>query len=95
MQPLDANARPVTHTPALHHFGLWIDDLHAAVGWLVQRGVRFTSGGIRRGASGHLICFIHPKPSEYFPVSGGGVLIELVQAPPELIAAYRSAKVSL
>jgi len=90
MQPLDPTARPTTHAPALHHVGLWIDDLRLAVAWLVQQGVRFTRGGIRRGASGHAICFVHPKPSRYFPISGQGVLIELVQAPPDVIAAYHA-----
>jgi lactoylglutathione lyase len=91
MQPLDPNARPAVHTPALNHVGLWIDDLRAAVGWLVLRGVRFTRGGIRRGASGHDVCFVHPKPSSYFPVCGEGVLIELVQAPAELLREYWAA----
>ena len=91
MQPLDPNARPAVHQPALHHFGLWIDDLRAAVCWLVLHGVRFTRGGIRRGASGHDVCFIHPKPSNYFSVCGQGVLIELVQAPPELVREYQAA----
>lgn len=88
MQPIDPAARPVTHTPPLHHVGLWIDDLRSAVAWLVAHGVRLTPGGIRRGATGHDVCFIHPKPSAWFPVSGNGVLIELVQAPPELIARH-------
>ena len=33
------------------------------------------------------MCFIHPKASEEFPLAGEGVLIELVQAPPDVIAA--------
>jgi lactoylglutathione lyase len=93
MQPLDASARPAVHTPALNHVGLWIDDLRAAVCWLVLRGVRFTPGGIRRGATGYDVCFVHPKPSSYFPLSGQGVLIELVQAPAELVRAYLAAPV--
>jgi lactoylglutathione lyase len=88
MQPVDPMARPVTHTPALHHVGLWIDALRSAVAWLVTHGVRLAPGGIRRGATGHDVCFIHPKPSAWFPISGNGVLIELVQAPPELIARH-------
>jgi lactoylglutathione lyase len=91
MQPLDAHARPAVHTPALNHVGLWIDDLRVAVCWLVLRGVRFTPGGIRRGASGHDVCFVHPKPSQYFPLSGNGVLIELVQAPAALVQEYQAA----
>jgi lactoylglutathione lyase len=81
MQPVDAAKRPAVHDPALNHIGLWVDDLRAAVAWLEQRGVRFTPGGIRRGASGHDVCFIHPKGSADAPQGGVGVLIELVQAP--------------
>lgn len=87
MQPIDLDARPRVHEPALNHIGLWVDDLRAAVAWLEQRGVRFTPGGIRRGAAGHDVCFIHPKGSVDAPASGQGVLIELVQAPPEVVAA--------
>ncbi|NLE86679.1 MAG: VOC family protein [Myxococcales bacterium] len=87
MQPLDAERRPRPDTPALNHVGLWVDDLEAAFRWLSERGVRFAPGGVRPGASGHLVCFIHPRGSETHPVSGQGALIELVQAPPEVIAA--------
>lgn len=90
MQPVDAAARPVIHQPPLHHVGLWIDALRSAMAWLVARGVRFTPGGIRRGAAGHDVCFIHPKPSALFPISGHGTLIELVQAPPDVIAEHRA-----
>ena len=85
MQPLDINKKPKVHEPKLNHIGLWIDDLPAAVDWLTQQGVRFTPGGIRKGASGHDICFIHPKGNEDFPLSSEGVLVELVQAPAEVI----------
>jgi lactoylglutathione lyase len=87
MQPLDAAARPAVHEPALNHIGLWVDDLRAAVAWLTAQGVRFAPGGIRRGAAGHEVVFIHPRAGQGAPLSGEGVLIELVQAPPELIAA--------
>jgi len=83
MQPLRADAKPAVHIPPLNHIGLWVDDLHAAVDWLTRQGVRFAPGGIRRGASGHEVCFIHPRPSEASPLCGEGVLIELVQAPLE------------
>jgi lactoylglutathione lyase len=92
MQPLDPDKRPRVHEPALNHVGLWIDDLKAAVAWLEARGVRFTPGGIRRGASGHDVCFIHPKGSDDAPIGGEGVLIELVQAPPEVIEAHRRSR---
>ena len=89
MQPIDPEKRPRVHDPALNHIGLWIDDLQAAVNWLTKRGVRFTPGGIRKGAAGFDVCFIHPKGSDDAPIGGEGVLIELVQAPPEVIEAYR------
>jgi lactoylglutathione lyase len=87
MQPLDPEAKPRVQTPPLNHVGLWIDDLPAAVEWLGSRGVRFAPGGIRKGASGFDICFIHPKGNDEFPMGGEGVLIELVQAPPEVCEA--------
>jgi len=87
MEPLDPESRPKVHDPALNHVGLWVDDLPAAVQWLDAKGMRFTPGGIRTGASGHDICFVHPKGNDEFPISGQGVLIELVQAPTEVIEA--------
>ena len=89
MQPLDPEKRTRVHDTALNHIGLWVDDLAAAVAWLGARGVRFTPGGIRKGASGHDVCFIHPKGDAANPVGGEGVLIELVQAPADVIAALR------
>jgi lactoylglutathione lyase len=88
MQPLDASKKPAVHQPPLNHIGLWIDDLPAAVEWLSRQGVRFAPGGIRKGAAGFDICFIHPKGNEDNPIGGEGVLIELVQAPPEVIGAF-------
>ena len=87
MQPLDPDRKPQVQTPPLNHVGLWVDDLHAAVQWLEAGGMRFTPGGVRKGASGYDVCFIHPKANEAFPIAGEGVLIELVQAPPEVIDA--------
>jgi LAO/AO transport system kinase len=87
MQPIEPGAKPAVHQPPLNHIGLWVDDLPAAVRWLEQQGLRFAPGGIRKGAGGHDVCFIHPRASEAFPLSGEGVLVELVQAPPDVIAA--------
>ncbi|HEX5066422.1 MAG TPA: VOC family protein [Myxococcota bacterium] len=92
MQPIDPEKRPRVHDPALNHIGLWVDDLAAAVAWLTKQGVRFTPGGIRKGAAGHDVCFIHPKGDAANPVGGEGVLIELVQAPADVIAAHRAAR---
>ncbi len=86
MQPLDPAKKPAVHATPLNHVGLWIDDLPAAVEWLTAQGVRFAPGGIRKGAAGYDICFLHPKGNEEFPIGGEGVLVELVQAPPEVIA---------
>jgi lactoylglutathione lyase len=88
MQPLDPSAKPKVHEPALNHLGLWVDDLAAAHAWLSARGVRFTPGGVRVGAAGHAVCFVHPKPSVEAPRSAEGVLLELVQAPEEVIEAF-------
>ena len=81
MQPIDPEKSPKVHVPPLNHVGLWVDDLPAAVAWLGEQGVRFAPGGIRKGAAGHDVCFVHPKGSAELPVGGEGVLIELVQAP--------------
>jgi lactoylglutathione lyase len=90
MQPIDPEKRPKVHEPALNHVGLWVDDLAAAVTWLEKQGMRFTPGGIRKGAAGHDVCFVHPKGSQESPIGGEGVLIELVQAPREVVEAFRS-----
>ena len=87
MQPLDPDKKPAVHTTPLNHIGLWVDDLAQAVAWMSEHGVRFAPGGIRKGAAGHDICFIHPKGSAEFPIGGEGVLLELVPAPAEVIAA--------
>ena len=87
MQPLDPAKKPAVHATPLNHVGLWIDKLDLAVEWLTRKGVRFAPGGVRRGAAGYDICFLHPKANDEFPIAGEGVLIELVQAPPEVIAA--------
>jgi len=87
MEPIDPSKRPKVQEPRLNHLGLWVDDLRAAVEWLSGQGVRFAPGGIRRGAAGYDVCFIHPKGDATSPLSGEGVLIELVQAPREMIPA--------
>ena len=78
MQPIDPEKKPKVHEPRLNHIGLWVDDLAAAVTWLEGQGVQFTPGGIRKGAAGHDVCFIHPRSAE-------GVLIELVQHPEHMV----------
>jgi lactoylglutathione lyase len=87
MQPIDPEKKPKVNEPQLNHIGLWIDDLPKCVEWLTAKGVRFTPGGIRKGASGYDICFVHPRGNEQFPLCSEGVLLELVQAPKEVIEA--------
>jgi lactoylglutathione lyase len=92
MQPLDPENKPAVHATPLNHVGLWVDDLPRAVEWMTAHGVRFAPGGIRKGAAGHDICFIHPQAATTSSRSAGeGVLIELVQAPPEVVAALDDA----
>ena len=88
MQPLDPEKKPAVHTTPLNHIGLWVDNLAIAVEWLTNNGVRFAPGGIRKGAAGYDITFMHPKANDEFPIAGEGVLIELVQAPQEVIDAF-------
>ena len=88
MQPLDPDKKPAVHATPLNHVGLWVDNLAVAVEWLTAQGVRFAPGGIRKGAAGYDITFLHPKASDEFPIAGEGVLIELVQAPPEVVEAF-------
>lgn len=88
MQPLDPEKKPAVHTTPLNHIGLWVDNLPVAVEWLTKSGVRFAPGGIRKGAAGYDITFMHPKANDEFPIAGEGVLIELVQAPQEVIDAF-------
>lgn len=90
LQPLDADKKPAPHLPPLNHVAFWVDKLPAAFAWLSAQGVRFTPGGIRTGAEGREMAFIHPKASEDFPIGGEGVMIELVQAPPEVVMAYQT-----
>jgi lactoylglutathione lyase len=94
MQPLDLEKKPAVHQTPLNHIGLWVDDLPKAVEWLSAQGLRFAPGGIRQGAAGHDITFVHPKGNDEFPIGGEGVLIELVQAPPEVVTAFAALAAS-
>jgi len=50
MQPLDPEKAPKVHIPALNHVGLWVDNLEKCVEHLTAEGIKFTPGGIRKGA---------------------------------------------
>ena len=86
MQPLDIEKKPAVHTTPLNHIGLWIDDLPKRWnGSLPRRAL--CPGGIRKGRCRLRHHVLHPKSNDEFPIAGEGVLIELVQAPADVIAA--------
>ena len=87
---VECGSTPAVHATPLNHIGLWIDKLPEAVEWLTAQGVRFAPGGIRQGAAGFDITFLHPKANDEFPISGEGVLIELVQAPQAVVQAFEA-----
>lgn len=58
----------------VHHVCLRVDDLEAAVGRAVDAGAELIPPGVREGAGGHRVAFLHPRTT-------GGVLLELSEAP--------------
>jgi methylmalonyl-CoA/ethylmalonyl-CoA epimerase len=60
----------------LHHVALHVNDLAGTVERLKASGTRLISDDIKIGAGGHLYVFVHPS-------SAGGVLLELVEDPPQ------------
>ena len=60
----------------LHHVAIHVSDLAGTVERLKAAGTRLISDDIKIGAGGHLYVFVHPS-------SSGGVLLELVEDPPE------------
>lgn len=60
----------------LHHVALSVPDLASTIERLKREGTRFVTEEIKIGAGGHLYVFVHPS-------STGGVLVELVEDPPQ------------
>lgn len=56
----------------IQHIALRVDDLHAAIAELQEKGIRMIDTKPRKGAGGADIAFVHPK-------STFGVLLELCQ----------------
>jgi lactoylglutathione lyase len=54
MQPIDPEKSPKVHIPCLNHVGLWVDDIHKAVEELTAKDVKFTPGGVRKGAGSYV-----------------------------------------
>lgn len=61
--------------PGLHHVGLAVPSVTAAISHLRALGVRMVDEEPRRGGGGHLVAFVHPA-------STGRVLIELIEEAP-------------
>ena len=63
------------HGPGLQQLAFRVTDLESVTTILRDRGVRLLYDVGRRGTAGSLVNFVHPKDA-------GGVLVELVEAPP-------------
>lgn len=61
-----------TRGPGIQQLAYRVDDVEAAAATLRERGLRLLYDTARRGTSGSLVNFVHPKDA-------GGVLVELVQ----------------
>lgn len=61
-----------TRGPGIQQLAYRVDDVEAAAATLRGRGLRLLYDTARRGTSGSLVNFVHPKDA-------GGVLVELVQ----------------
>lgn len=62
--------------PGVHHIALRVADLEAALDRARRFGLDPIAPGIREGAGGHRVAFLHPRDT-------GGVLTELTEAPAE------------
>lgn len=58
--------------PGLHHLGIAVHDLEAALEHLEREGVELIDQEPRIGGGGHRVAFVHPR-------STGGILIELIE----------------
>jgi methylmalonyl-CoA/ethylmalonyl-CoA epimerase len=60
----------------VHHVGYRVEDVEAALKHLAAEGVRLVDESPRPGSRGTTVAFVHPKGFR-------GVLVELVQEPPD------------
>jgi methylmalonyl-CoA/ethylmalonyl-CoA epimerase len=74
----------------LHHLTLAVSDLPRLLTELEERGVKILGDGIRTGAGGRRVAFLHPS-------AAGGVLLELIERrdPPEVTEIAPGAAVLL
>jgi methylmalonyl-CoA/ethylmalonyl-CoA epimerase len=61
--------------PGLHHVAIEVEGIESAIALLRSLGLPMVDEVPRVGARGHKVAFVHPKAT-------GGVLVELVEAPP-------------
>jgi len=59
--------------PGMHHICVEVDDIHATLARLKEKGIRLINETPTIGAGGKQIAFVHPS-------STSGVLVELYQA---------------
>ena len=64
------------HGSGIHHLCFEVDDIRQTLQLLKAKGVRLIDETPKNGPGGRQIAFVHP-------VSTGGVLVELYQAPPD------------
>lgn len=58
--------------PGIHHLAFEVDDIHASMAEMKEKGFDLLSDSPKRGADNKLICFLHPRTTN-------GVLVELCQ----------------
>ncbi len=64
----------------IHHLTLAVDDLDGALARLAERGITPVGDGVRLGAGGRRVAFLHPR-------AAGGVLVELLESAPDEASA--------
>ena len=78
LEPTDPDSAVARHLerrgPGVHHVCLRVEELEAAVERATRAGAELIPPGVRQGAGGHRVAFLHPRTT-------GGVLLELSEAP--------------
>jgi methylmalonyl-CoA/ethylmalonyl-CoA epimerase len=62
--------------PGIHHVCVSVDDLQATIDRLADSGIAPIPPGVRAGAGGHRVAFLHPQDTK-------GILLELSEPPSE------------
>ena len=60
------------HGQGMHHLALLVEDIDAAIQYLIENNIEMIDENPKRGVEGYKIAFIHPK-------STPGLLIEICQ----------------